>query len=420
MKKRGSRVLKFFGVLFVSLTCLGFFSFFSYQVGKIAGEENILTTPPNYLVNPENEKPEIVDFGVFWEVWREIERYFLYQDKIDYQQMTYGAINGMLESLGDPHTSFFNPQETESFDEELSGKYEGVGMYVGVKDDAITVISPLKDSPAAKAGIKPEDKIIEIDDISTAGMTIEKAVSLIKGEKGTEVKLLIKREKLDEPKEFVVKRQLIKIPTLDWQKLENDIAWLRIYQFNLLLPEQLQRAGFEILNSEAKKIILDLRFNPGGYLHVAQITAGWFLERDQVVVIQDSGENNEQEVYKSEGPSAFAKYPTVVLINKGSASASEIVAGALRDQRGIKLVGEKSFGKGSVQEQLHLSEGSSLKVTTSRWLTPNGASIDEAGLTPDVQATLSEDEEYDDYTSFMEGKMDPQLEKAIEILNNIE
>lgn len=391
--------------------------FFSFQFGVFTGEQNILRTPPAYIDNINQDKPENIDFSVFWEVWRQVEAKFLDKSQINYQKMVYGAVNGMIESLGDPYTSFFNPQETTDFEEELSGKYEGVGMYVGVKDEQITVISPLKDSPAETAGIKPNDKIIKIDETFTADITIEQAVRLIKGSNGTTVTLLIQRDGWVEPKEFKLKRQVITIPTLEWEMLDTETALIKIYQFNQILTDEFNKAAVDILDKNAKSLIIDLRNNPGGYLEVAQNVAGWFLDRGEVVVSQVSNDPNDTQVYKSSGPGDLGKLPIVILINGGSASASEILAGALKDILGATLVGEQSFGKGSVQEQVFLSSGSSMKVTVAKWLTPNGNSIDKEGLTPDVEIEPSTEDSGDVNTDNKEN--DTQLQKAIEIVESL-
>ncbi|MBZ9573043.1 S41 family peptidase [Patescibacteria group bacterium] len=384
-------------------------AFFSYQVGVFVGEERILGTPPQ-IISQDGEGPEKIDFSVFWEAWRKVESDFLKKEKIDAQDMVYGAIRGMIATLEDPYTTFFNPQEAEEFEEELSGKYQGVGMMIGIKEDELTVISPLEGSPAQRVGIRARDKILKIEETYTKDISIEEAVRLIRGPEGTKVKLLIQREGWPTPAEFEIKREIIKIPTLKWELKEGNIALIEIYQFNKILLPEFERESIKILNSKAEKIILDLRNNPGGYLEIAQEIAGWFLEKGEVVVWQDSGEGKEREGYRSKGPAKFSQYPTVILINEGSASGAEILAGALRDNRQVQLIGETSFGKGSVQEQVFLSDDSSLKITIANWLTPNGSSIDEKGLEPDIKVEMT-DEDWE------EGR-DPQLEKAIEIIKN--
>lgn len=374
-----------------------------YQFGFNQGEQSILKTIPTNI-NEGLGNDEKIDFSIFWETWRRLELNYIDKHQIDYQKMVYGAIEGMVKSLGDPYTTYFTPNQTKSFNEELEGKYEGVGMVVGIKDGQLTVISPFKGTPAEKAGLKSGDKILKIEDNFATDITIEEAVTIIKGKPGTSVKLLIQRKDWLEPKEFVLERATIKIPTLELTQQGNGVVLIKIYQFNKILVSEFQTAAQEIISLGDKKLIIDLRDNPGGYLEVAQMIAGWFLEKGKVVVIQDEGHDKEKKQYLSQGPSIFANYPVVVLINEGSASASEILAGALRDNRNVKLVGEKSFGKGSVQEQIDLSDKSSLKVTVAKWLTPSGISLDKNGLEPDVEVF--------DSTS----TIDAQLDKAIELL----
>ena len=374
--------------------------FLSYQVGVFFGREAVLKTPPPQLVNVEGE----TDFSLFWEAWRKLERDFLEKDRIDYQEMIYGAIRGMTNSLQDPYTTFFNPEEAEEFEQELSGRYEGVGMEVAMRDNIITVVSPLEGTPAFHAGIKPGDKILKINDLSTKDMLLEEAVSLIRGEEGTTVTLLIDRVSWDTPRPIALQRNVIKIPTLKVE-IRDDISIIRIYQFNSILLKEFAEASDDIFST--KKLVLDLRNNPGGYLDVAQKMAGWFLEKGDIVAWEDSSKE-ERKSYKAPGPSALSKYPMVVLINEGSASGAEILAGALRDNRGVKLIGQKSFGKGSVQEQIFLSGGSSMKITIAKWLTPNGHSINEQGLVPDIEVQES-----------LEDDVDLQLERALEVLNNL-
>ena len=408
-----NRRIKIFLKIVVLIICLTAVSFLGYEIGVYTGEKNILRTPPPQIINQDLGAPEKLDFSIFWEAWREAERNFLDREKIDAQEMIYGAISGMIDSLGDPYTNFFKPEEAKEFEEQLSGKYQGVGMIVGIKDEQLTIISPFEGSPAQRAGLKAGDRIIKIGDTYTKDISIEKAVELIKGPQGTIVKLLIQKRDLEQPKEIEVKREIIEIPTLEWEFIEENIALIKIYQFNEILNSEFKKAAFEILNSEVDRIILDLRNNPGGYLEVAQDIAGWFLERGKVVVWEDKGHGEERESYESKGPATFASFPMVVLINEGSASGAEILAGALRDQRGIKLIGETSFGKGSVQKPIILSDSSYLKVTIAKWLTPDGVSIDEKGLEPDIVVEIQED--------LGEGEEeDLQLERAIEIIRILE
>jgi carboxyl-terminal processing protease len=353
--------------------------------------------------------PEDIDFSLFWEAYHKLKEKFVDQGKLDPQKILYGAISGMTQSLEDPYTVFFSPEENKKFQEEVKGTFEGVGMEVGIKKGQLQVIAPLEGTPAQKAGLRAGDKILKINDTPTSNLTLDEAVNLIRGPKGTKVKLTIYREGWSESKDFEIVRAVIEIPSLKWE-MKDGIVYLKIYQFTEKAALDFARAAIEILAKPSQKMILDLRDNPGGYLEVAQDIAGWFLEKGEIVAIEDFG-NGKTKEYKSEGPARFLDYKIVVLINQGSASGAEILAGALRDNRGILLIGEKSFGKGSVQEVENLKGGSSLKITVAKWLTPKGKSISETGLTPDIEVKMTEKD-------VEEGK-DPQLEKAIEILKEM-
>lgn len=378
-----------------TLFCL-FLVVFSFNQGVLWGKSQCKVCPP-----------ENIDLSLFWETYYKLNERFVDKSKINLQKIIYGAISGMVNSLEDPYTTFLTPQQTKIFEEDVKGTFEGVGMEIGIRKGKLQIIAPLEGTPAQRAGLKSGDVIVKIDDKSTEGMSLEEAVSLIRGPKDTIVKLTIFREGWEKEKEFEIKRDVIQVPSLKWEIKDEETVYLRIYQFSEKLPLDFQRAASEILKGPQRKMVLDLRDNPGGYLEVANNIAGWFLEKGKVVVIEDFG-NGQKKEYKSEGPSRFLDYKIVVIINKGTASAAEILAGALKDHLGIILVGEQSFGKGSVQEMAELSDGSSLKITIARWLTPSGKLIAEVGLEPDIKVEMTEKD-------ISENK-DPQLEKAIEIL----
>ena len=356
-----------------------------------------------------------MDFSLFWEAYHVLDEKFFEPEKFDPQKMIYGAISGMVKSLEDPYTVFMPPQDTKTFMEDVSGVFEGVGMEIDIRKGQLLVIAPLEGTPAQKAGLRAGDKILKVDDTYTRDITIDEAVNLIRGPKGTEVVLTILRGDWDKAKEIKIIREAIEIPSLRWELKEEEgtipIAYLKLYHFSEKASADFRKAALEILDTRAEKIILDLRNNPGGYLGVAQDIAGWFLEKGQIVVIEDFGENKEKKEYKAKGNAMFANYPVVILINQGSASGSEILAGALRDNRGVKIVGETSFGKGSVQELEKLKDNASLKITVAKWLTPKGDLITDKGLKPDVEIEIS-DEDYDE-------ERDPQLNKAIEIIKEM-
>jgi len=353
--------------------------------------------------------PEEVDFSLFWEAYHKLQEKFVDKEKFDVQKMIYGAIEGMVKSLEDPYTIFLPPEETKRFIEDVKGVFEGVGMEIGIRKGQLQVIAPLEGTPAQRAGIRAGDKILEIDGKSTVDMTIEEAVNLIRGPRGTEVTLTIFREEWEKTKEIKIVREIIEIPSLKWELKDDDIAYIKIYQFSEKASFDFRVAAIEILASPAKKIILDLRNNPGGYLEIAQDISGWFLERGQIVVIIE--EKGKEEPKKAKGNEKFLDYPIVVLINQGTASGAEILAAALRDNQGVLIIGETSFGKGLVQEPERLKDGSLLKITTAKWLTPKGQSITDVGLEPDRVVEMTEED-------YEEGR-DTQLDKAIEILKEM-
>jgi carboxyl-terminal processing protease len=402
-------MFKKYTIIFITIAILA-----SFIAGIFVGEKNVvfseLNTEKN-LVNREIGQPENVDFSLFWDVWKTVEEKHVNRS-ISSQEMVYGAINGMISSLGDPYSLFMDPEETKQFSEDISGSFEGVGMEIGIKDKILTVIAPLKNTPAYRAGIKAGDKILEVDEISTFDISIDDAVRLIRGQKGTEVKLTILRESLEDTIEISVVRDTIEIKSVEWEivdsdKTEKKIAHLKIYHFNEDTTQKLEKAIDEILAEGIYGIVLDLRNNPGGYLETSVEIANCFIKKGSVVAIEDFS-NGKKEYYRAKKSPRLEKFPLVILINEGSASASEILAGALRDIREIKLIGKKTFGKGSVQELKRLKDGSSVRITVARWLTPNGVCINEEGLAPDIEVEMT-DEDFNE-------ERDPQLDEAVKML----
>jgi carboxyl-terminal processing protease len=360
---------------------------------------------------PPKELPSDVDITLLWNVWNKIEQ--KYAKDFDYQTMIYGAAKGLAESLGDPYTIFLTPEDSKIFMDDVSGAFQGVGMEISMKDGALTVVTPLEGTPAQRAGLLPGDKIIKVEDTYTRDITVEEAVKMIRGEKGTKVKLAIHREGWESTKDFEIIRDVIKIPSTKLEIIDGNIAKVNVYQFSgNLSAEFIKIVDIIVHDSSIEKLILDLRNNPGGLLGEAQNMAGWFLERGDVVTIERFGGDKEDREYLAAGNKLLKNYPLVILINQGSASGAEILAAALRDNKNnVKLVGKKSFGKGSVQEPIELRDGSLLKITVANWLTPNGELIDEVGLEPDIEIEMTEED-------YKEGR-DPQLEKAIEILREM-
>ena len=357
-------------------------------------------------------QPGTVDFSLFWDAYNTLQQKFIDSSKITNQKITYGAIEGMTNSLGDPYTSFFDPTQAQRFQQDLAGSFDGIGVEIGVKKGLLTIIAPLKGTPGQKAGLQSGDFIIKINGQDATNMTSDEAVNLIRGPKGTPVTLSIARDDWVKAKDIKIVRDTIKVPSIEWSLKDGNVAYVQIYQFDETLSSDFQDVALKIMQSPAKKIVLDLRDNPGGYLEVAQDLAGWLLQKGQTVTIEDFGKGKPQQTYKTDGNSSLANYPTVVLINQGSASASEILAGALRDNRNIELIGAKSFGKGCVQEVIDLRGGSFLKVTVANWLTPKGNSISDVGLTPDVKVDITDQD--------IQQKKDPQLGKALELIKALQ
>ncbi len=344
---------------------------------------------------------EDVDFGLFWEVWNRLEEKYVDKSKLEREKLVFGAIQGLVGAVGDPYTEFLPPQETKQFQEDIKGAFDGIGAEIGIRKGIVTVIAPLKDSPAERAGIEAGDKILKIDDTVTADLSLDEAVRLIRGERGTPVRLSIFRDSFDAPKELKVVRDTIKIPIITTESRPNGVFVIKLHHFTENAAYEFRNAVQEFYLTKSSKLVLDLRNNPGGYLSVAVDIASWFLPTGEVVARERYADGSE-DLYRSQGYRFLEDVPVVVVVNGGSASASEIVAGALRDVRGAKLVGVKTYGKGSVQELEQLSRNSSLKVTIAKWLTPKGEEINGTGLKPDIEVTPPENDEEPDADAILE------------------
>jgi len=385
----------------------GFFVGFRYQpvVDKI-----------EVLANKEEDKPETVDFSPFWKAWDILDRKFV-PTSIDAevvldQDKVWSAIEGLAASYGDPYTVFLPPVEKSLFEDDISGNFEGVGMEIGLRDEILTVIAPLKDTPAYNAGLKAGDQILKIDDTTTSGMTVVEAVQIIRGERGTTVTFTVFREDNGPPFEIPVVRDVIDIPTIETSLEEGSggkVFVIRLFSFSATSVDLFRNALMEFSESGTNNLVIDLRGNPGGFLEAAVDMASWFLPEGKIVVQEYFGDGENNRSHRSRGYDIFNdQLDLVILIDAGSASASEILAGALSEHGVATLVGSKSFGKGSVQELVGVTGETSLKVTIARWLTPEGNSISQNGLEPDVVVELTQED--------FDGGADPQLDKAIEIL----
>lgn len=402
---------KFFLIYIIILAVLG-----SFTAGIFVGRSNFVLQNTNsqsdLLSNKNSNKTDKVDFNLFWDAWNLLENKYIEQP-LDYEKMLYGAIDGMVSSLDDPYTNFMDPEKAEEFKEEIDGNFEGVGAEIGIKNDQLTIIAPLSDSPAEKAGLRARDAILEIDGKNTSEMNLIEAVYMIRGAKGTEVKLIIGR-KGEDAKEYKIIRDIIEVKSVEWKKIKsaekNDIAYIELSTFGESTANDLKKISAEILKAKPKGIILDLRNNTGGYLETSIEVASIFMKKGETVTYQVSTEEGkDKKEYKTEGGDRLSSLPLVILVNNGSASASEILAGALNENLSIPLVGETTYGKGSVQQLEYLDDGSSLRVTIAKWLTPSGKNINHEGIEPTYKVELTEE----DYNK----DRDPQLNKAKEIID---
>lgn len=403
-------------------------------VGYRLGErKTTLSVSPQtgVVLNQETPAGAPVDFSLFWDVWQRLSRSYIEKAQLDSQKMVWGAISGMVSSLGDPYTVFLPPKENTEFKEDLGGAFEGIGAQLGIKDNTIMVIAPLKGNPAEKAGIRAGDYIVKVNGEPTTGWTVPQAVTKIRGRKGTKVTLSVLHAKATKPEDITLTRDTILVPSVEaWIKTPPEVteiqgtkeatssaaeagkvAYLRLTRFGDRTNDEWEKAVADILaaqrtNGSLKGMIFDLRNNPGGYLDGAVFIASEFLKRGLIVVSQVNSDGSKYD-YRVTRDGRLLDIPVVVLINKGSASAAEIVSGALRDHKRATLIGETSFGKGSVQTPEELPGGAGLHITTGKWLIPNGESISKVGIKPTIEVELTDD---------VTASGDAQLARAIQEL----
>jgi carboxyl-terminal processing protease len=349
------------------------------------------------------------DFAPFWKAWNTLNEKYPSASKVATQDKVWGAIKGLASSFGDPYTVFFPPDEAKDFSDTLQGEFSGVGMELGIKDKVLTVIAPLKDTPAYRAGIKPGDKILKIDDTLAADLSIDAAINLVRGDAGTAVAITVLHDGATESVALHMTREVISIPEIDSKLRSDGVFVISLYNFSANSEQLFATALAEFKQSQSKRLILDLRGNPGGYLDSAVDIASWFLPAGSLVVIEDFGSSVPEQIYRSKGYGALDKdQKMIILVDSGSASASEILAGALSEDGVATLVGDTTYGKGSVQELVNITPDSFLKVTIAKWLTPDRVSISEKGITPDVKVPVTR-KDIDEHN-------DPQLNKAVELL----
>ncbi len=386
----------------------------SFVIGWQVGHKDYTLSWQNYKPSITVDSTQVpkdanIDFKLFWQTWDLLNKEYVDKKALDPQKMYYGAISGMVASLGDPYTVFLPPSSQKSVKEELGGSFEGVGMELGFnKDKRLAVISPLPGTPAEKAGIKPGDLILKINSKDSNSMTLPDAVNEIRGPKGTSVKLQIYHDGDKNPTDLEVIRDTIVVKSVAFSQKTTQggkkIAYIKLTRFGEQTDNEWNDAMSSALAWGPDGVVLDLRNNPGGFLDDAVYIGSEFVDSGDIVLQENA--SGEKIPYKVSRVGRGLKLPLVVLINKGSASASEIVAGAIQDHKRGQLVGEQSFGKGTIQEAQDLPGGTGIHITTAKWLTPNGHWIHNIGLTPDVPVAIGDDP-----------TKDPQMDKALELLD---
>ncbi|MBI4994592.1 S41 family peptidase [Candidatus Peregrinibacteria bacterium] len=394
-------------VLIASLVSFGLGLFFAENI-NLKQPANIQTAQTNKKEDPLLSPLKIRDLD---EVWQRLRSLYYDSTKLDSTKLEYSAVKGFVAGVGDPYTVFMPPEEAKDFEQGLDGKLEGIGAELEVKEDKLIIVAPLKNSPAEAAGVKAGDVILKINDESAPDMTLYEAIRRIRGKKGTQVTLTLFRENQPQPFEITITRDEILIDTVTVKKIDGGIYHVAVNQFNDHTKTEFQKAIEEILLSKAKAVILDLRGNGGGFLDISIDILSEIIAGEKTAVIVKKRDQTQNEVIKTTGAPRAADIPLVVLVDKGSASASEIVAGAIQDYRRGIVIGEKTFGKGSVQELINLNDGSSLRMTIAKWFTPLNRSIDETGIAPDKEVKITEED--------VKAGRDPQLEAAVQYLKTL-
>lgn len=403
----------------VLILALAVFTFgIGFQLGSKSGKT--ISVSVESIENKTSAKLPKYDFSLFWDVWDRLKYNYIDKNALDPQKMIYGAISGMVSSLGDPYTVFLPPEQNKEAKDDLGGKFEGIGAQLGVKDKKIVVIAPLKSSPAEKSGIRAGDWIVKVDGKETINWTLPEVVSKIRGPKGSKVVLAIIHKDAGKSEDVTVFRDEIKVPSVEWEvkkgQCENSsssncpqVIYLKLGRFGDRTNDEWTKTVDAISKhiksvGNIKGLIFDLRNNPGGYLSGSVFIASEFLHSGPIVIQENADGSKKTSVVDRQGK--LTNIPLVVLINKGSASASEIVAGSLRVRKGVKLVGETSFGKGTIQEAQDLKDGAGIHITTAKWLLPDSTWINGSGLKPDIEVENDETKPDEDL----------QLNKAIETL----
>lgn len=384
--------------------------------GLVGWQANAMVDNDPSLVLTGNaaEAEEETDLDLFWDVWALLENDYIEIDEVEDGSRVYGAIKGMVDSLGDPYTAFMNPEESESFNQSLNSELEGIGAELTVRDGLLLVVAPLKDSPAEEAGVLPGDHIYLVDGAPTSEMSLWDAIMNIRGEPGSDVVLTMIREGEEDTLDITITRSKIHVPSIETSFIESEdkkLAHVALYSFADDTYLEFLDAIREIQLEGADALVLDLRLNGGGFLDVSIEILGEFFEDEVKGVIVKNGDGTNEILYTN-GNGSIPDMPVVVLIDGGSASASEIVAGALQDHGRALLMGETSFGKGSVQELTDLMGGSSIRITVAKWFTPKDRTIDKEGIEPDVTIEME--------VVAIDSEEDVQLNAALDYLTDLE
>lgn len=405
--KKSTRVASYiaiFGIVFATGLMVG--NALPDHSLNVTGKNNATSVLGGFLNG--GDKKEDLDLKMMWMVKGILQERYIHTESLDAQKLAYGAVKGMVAALNDPYTEYMDPTDTVDFNHSLNSQLEGIGAELTVRDQFLTVVSTLDDSPARKAGLLPDDVVLKIDGLEAQQMSLYEAINKIRGEKDTEVTLTIIRKNEAKPLEIKIKREDIKIKSVTSKELESNIWLVTVNQFSDDTKTEYERILGEIKLKNPKGIILDLRFNGGGYLYGAIDVVSPFIRGEKQLVSIEYRDSKNNEKLKTSGKDIFANLPLVVLINEGSASASEIVAAAFKDMKRALIMGEKSYGKGTVQEVDPLPDGSSLRYTIAKWYSPSGKSIDHEGIEPDQVVEITKED--------IENKFDRQLDEATKYL----
>ncbi|NQV12020.1 S41 family peptidase [Candidatus Uhrbacteria bacterium] len=395
------------GVIFVVIVVLSF----AAGAAFVRDQQSTFTLEDGSVVGigEVQRMAEDVDFQMFWDVWKILQDDYL-RGPVSEKDLLYSALDGLVQGVGDPYSRFFNPEDAQGFETDLEGKFEGIGAEIAIKDDRVVIVAPLAGSPAITAGIKAGDTVYLIDEADTTGMSIDEAVRRIRGPGGSIVTLTVSHDGMDDIVEVPITRDVIEISSVEWEVRDDGVAVIDIFFFNEDTARNFNKAVVDVLAQGASSLVIDMRNNPGGFLDRAVTIAGEWVGNKTVVF--EKMEDGYLVPLDAQGVARLAGLKTVVLVNGGSASATEIVAGALQDYELATVIGEQTFGKGSVQSYREFNDGSGLKLTIAEWLTPKGRSIQDDGITPDEIIEYTEED--------FDAGIDQQFDRAIEILKTNE